>query len=225
MKPRRGSRRARSDRCRHDDADDAGTAAARERVRAVLDGVTRINLGVVVVAPPDATRMAARDVARAAASVAGRGPLLGEALAATREVVLDSFARSGFSGTWAATEMSMSVAGPADRMAAAAAFEEATMAAVVEDLDVDEETLDVLRSTSLELTGLGRVAGARFAVLDRLAAAGVFGARSRSPSWARSSSPAPSPASPSGRRPGSSLVFIGVGIVAALARRESRPIP
>ena len=99
--------------------------------------------------------MAARDVARAAASVAGRGPLLREALAATREVVLESFARSGFSGTWAATEMSMSVAGPTDRMAAAAAFEEATMAAVVEDLDVDEETLDVLRSTSLELTGLG----------------------------------------------------------------------
>ena len=49
----------------------------------------------------------------------------------------------------------MSVAGPTDRMAAAAAFEEAAMAAVVEDLDVDEETLDVLRSTSLELTGLG----------------------------------------------------------------------
>jgi hypothetical protein len=115
----------------------------------------RINLGVVVVAPPDATRMAARDVARAAASVAGRGPLLREALAATREVVLDTFARSGFSGTWAATEMSMSVAGPADRMAAAAAFEEAAMAAVVEDLEVDEDTLDVLHSTSLELTGLG----------------------------------------------------------------------
>ncbi len=129
--------------------------AARERVRAVLEGVTRINLGVVVVAPPDATRMAARDVARTAASVAGRGPLLREAQAAAREVVLDTFARSGFSGTWAATEMSMSVAGPTDRMAAAAAFEEAAMAAVVEDLDVDEETLDVLRSTSLELTGLG----------------------------------------------------------------------
>ena len=121
----------------------------------MLEGVTRINLGVVVVAPPDATRMAARDVARAAASVAGRGPLLNEALAATREVVLDSFARSGFSGTWAATEMSMSVAGPTDRMAAAAAFEEATMAAVIEDLDVDEETIDVLRSTSLGLTDLG----------------------------------------------------------------------
>ena len=154
VKPRRGSRRDRSDEWSADEAGDAATVAARERVRAVLESVTRINLGVVVVAPPDATRMAARDVARTAASVAGRGPLLREALAATREVVLDSFARSGFSGTWAATEMSMSVAGPADRMAAAAAFEEAAMAAVVEDLDVDEETLDVLRSTSLELTSL-----------------------------------------------------------------------
>jgi hypothetical protein len=78
-----------------------------------------------------------------------------EAASAARSIVLDSFARSGFSGTWAATEMSMSVAGPADRMAAAAAFEEAAMAAVVEDLDVDDETLDVLRVTSMELTGLG----------------------------------------------------------------------
>ena len=153
MKPRRGSRRARSDQWSADEAGDAATVAARERVRAVLEGVARINLGVVVVAPPDVTRMAARDVARSAASVAGRGPLLREALAAAREVVLNTFARSGFSGTWAATEMSMSVAGPTDRMAAAAAFEEAAMAAVVEDLDVDEETLDVLRSTSLELMG------------------------------------------------------------------------
>jgi len=155
MKPRRGSDRTGSDEALRGDADDPAITAARERVRGVLEGVTRINLGVVVVAPPDVTRMAARDVARAAASVAGRGPLLAEALTATREVVLDSFARSSFSGTWAATEMSMSVAGPNDRMAAAAAFEEATMAAVVEDLDVDEETLDVLRSTSGELTGLG----------------------------------------------------------------------
>jgi hypothetical protein len=81
--------------------------------------------------------------------------MMEEAASAARSIVLDSFARSGFSGTWAATEMSMSVAGPADRMAAAAAFEEAAMAAVVEDLDVDDETLDVLRVTSMELTGLG----------------------------------------------------------------------
>jgi hypothetical protein len=153
VKPRRGSRHARSNEWSADEAGDAATTAARERVREVLEGVTRINLGVVVVAPPDATRMAARDVARTAASVAGRGPLLREAQTAAREVVLESFARSGFSGTWALTEMSMSVAGPTDRMAAAAAFEEAAMAAVVEDL-VDPETLAFLRSTSDELASL-----------------------------------------------------------------------
>ena len=190
----------------------------------MLEGVTRINLGVVVVAPPDATRMAARDVARTAASVAGRGPLLREAQAAAREVVLDSFARSGFSGTWAATEMSMSVAGPTDRMAAAAAFEEAAMAAVVEDLDVDEETLEVLRSTSLELTGLGGLPMPGSLSSIASPAAGVI----RGPIqiaivvavvlvcaavgfafWSVA---------------GLIIVFAGVGIVGAVAQRLSRPV-
>lgn len=134
---------------------DPGLEAARHRSGAVLDGLSRIDLGVIVVAPPDETRLVARRVATSAAIAAGRGPLLDEAQSATRESVLDSFARSGFSGTWAATQVSMSVAGPADRLAAAAAFEEAAMAAVVEDLAVDADSLDVLRSTSRELTGLG----------------------------------------------------------------------
>jgi len=155
MKRRRGRTDTRSTRWSRADADDAASAAARERVAAVLEGVSRVNLGVVVVAPPDATRMAARRAATSAAVAAGRGALLDDATAATRDGVLKSFAGAGFSGTWAATEMSMSVASPADRLSAAAAFEEASMAAVVEDLGVDDETLDVLRSTSLELTGLG----------------------------------------------------------------------
>jgi hypothetical protein len=125
-------------------------AAARARVAALLDRIARVELQVVVVAPPDATRRAARERARDAAIVAGRGVLLDEATGAAREAALRAFAGGGFSGTWAATEMAASVATSSDRVAAAAAFEEAAIAAVVEDL-VDEETLDVLRSTSNEL--------------------------------------------------------------------------
>jgi hypothetical protein len=47
--------------------------------------------------------------------------------------------------------MAASVASAADRVAAAAAFEEAATAAVVEDL-VDDETLETLRETTDELT-------------------------------------------------------------------------
>jgi hypothetical protein len=155
VKSCRGSTRSRSDQRTVAAPDDRATAAARERVRAVLDKATRINLGVVLVPRPDEARLEARRIGTSAAVMAGRRALMEEATGAARSIVLESFARSGFSGTWAATEMSMSVAGPADRMAAAAAFEEAAMAAVVEDLDVDDETLDVLRVTAMELTGLG----------------------------------------------------------------------
>lgn len=120
--------------------------AARERVDALLTRFPRIDLQVMVVALPDATRLAARDRARAAAVAAGREDILDDAAAAARETTLRAFARAGFSGTWAATEMSMSVASANDRVAAAAAFEEAAMAEVVEDL-VDEETVDALRAT------------------------------------------------------------------------------
>jgi hypothetical protein len=126
---------------------------ARARVAALLERLTRINLQVVVVSPPDATRIAARDHARTAATIAGRAHLLDESTAAARETALRAFAQSGFSGTWAATETSASVANARDRAAAAAAFEEAATAAVVEDL-VDDETLGVLRSTTNELADL-----------------------------------------------------------------------
>jgi hypothetical protein len=124
--------------------------AARDRVANLLERFTRVGLQVVVVSPPDATRLAARDLARAAAKNAGRGALLDEAAAAARETTIRSFARAGFSGTWAATDMSVSVASAGDRVAAAAALEEAAMAAVVEDL-VDDETLDVLQASANEL--------------------------------------------------------------------------
>jgi len=125
---------------------DPQTVAARARVAALLERLARIELGVVVVAPPDAIRIGARERARDAAIVAGRHALLDEATAATRDVALRTFARAGFSGTWAATEMAASVATADDRVAAAAAFEEAATAAVVEDL-VDTETLEVLNAS------------------------------------------------------------------------------
>jgi hypothetical protein len=130
--------------------DDPGTAAARARVDALLDRLARVDLQIAVVAPPDATRLEARDHAKAAAIAHGRLTLFDEASAAARETVMRGFARSGFSGTWAFTEMAMSTATSRDRVSAVAAFEEAAMAAVVEDV-VDEETVDVLRSTSNEL--------------------------------------------------------------------------
>lgn len=125
-------------------------AATRARVEAVLERLQRVDLQVMVVARPDATRLAARDRARTMAIAAGRGIVFDEAAAAAREATLRTFAHAGFSGTWAATEMSASVANADDRIAAAAAFEEAAMAAVVEDL-ADDETLEVLRATSNEL--------------------------------------------------------------------------
>ena len=129
---------------------DPGLAAAAARVGAVLEGLRRINLQVMVVAQPDLPRLVARDRARALAAQAGRARLLESAAAAARETALSGFARSGYTGTWAATEMSASVTRVDDRIAAAAAFEEATMAAVVEDL-ADEETLGVLRGTADQL--------------------------------------------------------------------------
>lgn len=135
---------------------DPGMEAARTRVAALLDTLPLIDLQVVVVSMPDETRQAARAKAIEAATAAGRGGLLDEATSAVREAVLGIFSRSGFSGTWALTDMAVSVTRAEDRVAAAAALEEAAMAAVVEDI-VDEETTDVLRSTTaglFDMTGM-----------------------------------------------------------------------
>jgi hypothetical protein len=154
MKRRRGpDRQSLSARPLSPGPDDPGAAEARGRLDATLDRLTRVGLQVVVVAPPDRERLTARDRARDAAIASGRGQLLDEATAAARNVAVRAFANAGFSGTWAATDWSVSVVSAEDRVAAAAAFEEAAIGAVVEDL-VDDETLDVLRSTSNELAGM-----------------------------------------------------------------------
>jgi hypothetical protein len=84
--------------------------------------------------------------------------LLASATESAREIAIRGFARSAFSGTWAASEMAASVARPDDRVAAAAAFEAAATAAVAEDL-VDDDTIDLLRGPTESLrstTGLAQ---------------------------------------------------------------------
>jgi hypothetical protein len=202
---------------------DAGAAAARARVAHMLEQMTRVELQVVVVSMPDETRRAAEDRARDAAIVAGRTALLREAVQAAREATIRLFARGGYSGTWAVTDRSISVANASDRVAAAAAFEEAAMAAVVEDL-VDDETVHILRSTSDELahfTGMPipgslsavaspAVGAIRSPIQVAIVVAVVivcaivgFGVASVS---------------------GLVAVFLAIGIIGAVARRSSTPI-
>jgi hypothetical protein len=71
--------------------------------------------------------------------------------------------------------MSVSVVRAADRVAAAAAFEEAAMADIVEDL-VDQDTVDVLRSTSAQLRDMaGMPAPGSLAELGRPAGQAIRG--------------------------------------------------
>jgi hypothetical protein len=203
---------------------DPGAAAAGERVAALFEHAAHVNLGVVVVAPPDAIREAARDAATSAAVAAGREGLLNEATDAARDIVLKSFAGAGFSGTWAVTEMSMSVASASDRVAAVAAFEEATTAAVVEDL-VDADTLEVLRSTWDELTSASAIPSPGSLSSIASPAAGAV----RSPTQVAIVAVVVLACAVVGFAfagyAGLILVFVGVGLVGALAGRSSRPAP
>ena len=135
------------------DPDDAGLAAARDRLDDLFESLEHVELQIVVVDPPDDRRLDARDRAKTAAIVGGRHALFDEATAAARQVALKGYARGGFTGTWAFTDMAISVATADDRLAAAAALEEAAMAAVVEDL-VDAETVRILRSTADSLASM-----------------------------------------------------------------------
>jgi hypothetical protein len=203
---------------------DLGADLARGRVAALFEDARRVNFGVVVVAPPDETRESARDAATDAVIVAGRNVLLREATAAAQEIVLKAFANAGFSGTWAVTEMAQSVASASDRVAAAAAFEEATIAAVAEDL-VDADTFEILRLTWDELMSSSAIPSPGALSSIAAAATGV----DRSPiqvvilagvvlvcafvGFAYAS------------YAGLIAVFLGVGVVGVLMRGSSRPAP
>ena len=143
--------------------DDEASAAASARVAALLERITKVELGIVVVAPPDAERMAARDRARAAAdrggsraAARGRGPRRArgdDALVCQgrvqRHVGGDRDGRLGRHGRPIASRLPQR---SRRRLAAA----------VVEDL-VDDETLETLRATSDELDRGHRAAGTRLA--------------------------------------------------------------
>jgi hypothetical protein len=132
------------------------SAEAARRVAWVLEELEHLDLNVVVLARADDELIDAVEQARVAAIAAGRGELLESATRSARDVAMRAFSRSGFSGTWAATDMGASVVRTDDRVAAAAAFEAAAIAAVAEDL-VDAETLEVLREPTEALrrtTGL-----------------------------------------------------------------------
>ena len=130
-----------------------GNGDAVRRVAVVLVGLERLDLNVVVLPPPDTGFVDAVHRARDAAITAGRRTLLDSAARNAQEVAFRAFSRSGFSGTWAATDMGASVVRARDRVAVAAAFEAAATAAVAEDL-VDDETLEILRepTDALRLT-------------------------------------------------------------------------
>lgn len=206
-------------RARDPDAD-----AARARVAALFKDASRVNLGVVVVAPPDETRRSARDAATDAAIVAGRNTLLQEATAAAREIVLKGFASAGYSGTWFVTEMSMSVATAADRVAAVTAFEEATAAAVAEDL-VDADTLETLRATWDQIASSRAIPspGALSSIASSASAA------DRSPIQVAIVAGVVFVCALVGfilaSYAGLIAVFLGVGVVGALMRGSSRPAP
>jgi hypothetical protein len=123
----------------------AGIDAARRRVGATLDRTQRVEVDRVVVATAGPAVIEARRRALDAATEAGRSGLVEEARRAAAAFVRRAFARQGFSGTWALTEMAVSVARPEDRAAVAEALADAVTADVVEDL-VDDETLDALRA-------------------------------------------------------------------------------
>ena len=138
------------------DANAEAAAEAERRVARVLDELQHLDLNVVVLSRPDEGMVEALGRARDAAVVAGRRALLESATGRARDAALRAFSRSGFSGTWAATDMGASVVRADDRVAAAAAFEAAATAAVAEDV-IDAETAEILREPTEALrrtTGL-----------------------------------------------------------------------
>jgi len=225
VKRRRGSDR-RDAPLRRSDADptDPGATAARVRRRAAARGDDAGRSPGHRVSPPDPTRLAAEERARDAALLAGRDTLLRDATAAARAATIQLFARAGFSGTWAFTETAISVATAGDRVAAAAAFEEAAMAAVVEDL-VDPEILEILRSTSDQYERFGGLPSPG----SLSAFAAPAGKMIRGPLQVAILALFVVVCFAIGLFAGSSfglvLLALGVAIVAAMARRYRRPGP
>lgn len=124
---------------------EAAIDAVRDRVGATLEAARHIELERLIVGRSGPDVDAARRVALAAVVTAGRSELVHEAREAALDWATRSFSERAYSGTWALTEMSMSVTRPADRVAVAEALADAVTADVVEDL-VDVEVVDALRA-------------------------------------------------------------------------------
>lgn len=124
---------------------EAAIDAARGRVGATLEAARHIELERLVVGRSSQEADEAPRIALAAAATAHRSELVREARDAALQWVSRSFSERAYSGTWAVTEMSMSVTRPADRAAVGEALADAVTADAVEDL-VGADTLDALRA-------------------------------------------------------------------------------
>ena len=124
---------------------EAAAQAARDRVGATLEAARHIELERLIVGRSGREVDAARRVALTAGDEAGRSELVREAREAALDWASRSFSDRAYSGTWAVTEMSMSVTRAADRAAVAEALADAVTADAVEDV-VDPGTLDALRA-------------------------------------------------------------------------------
>ena len=105
-----------------------------------------VDLTSLIVGLPGAAVDDAREKATDAAITGGREALVADARRDAKAWVLQAFATRGYSGTWAWTETSMSVARPKDRAAVAEGLADAVTADAVEDL-VEPEIAETLRST------------------------------------------------------------------------------
>jgi hypothetical protein len=99
-----------------------------------LGWIDREDLQRIALPLPDAARRAARDRAIEAATVAGHGDLLEEGRAEIRRRVIDEYAAAGYRPTWLGLNWSVSTGRPMDRVALAAALDDAAVAAIAADL-------------------------------------------------------------------------------------------
>jgi hypothetical protein len=136
----------------HEGVDRAGRDAAARRVERTMARAQHVQLTSLILGRPSDEVDAARDLATDAAIMHGRRELLEKARNEATGWVLQAFAQRGYSGTWAATDVAVSVARPRDRAAVAAALADAISADVVEDL-VDASTVETLRSNWEVLDG------------------------------------------------------------------------
>jgi hypothetical protein len=123
-----------------------GRDAAARRIERTMARAQHVDLTSLIVGLPGDAVEEARGKATDAAIMAGRGDLVAAARRDASAWVLQAFATRGYSGTWAWTEMSMSVARPKDRAAVAEGLADAVTADAVEDL-VEPEIAETLRST------------------------------------------------------------------------------